>query len=371
MRKLILSLFCLYFGLNFLFSVYGDQEIKKLIDIEGLCSHGDDWKVITEKSSPSGGSIKLYQDKWLMYFVHWRPLTEEKENLSIDYMRKLMLSFWGPNMPFTLSDKGGEMRIAGHKAFYIDGTIYEGRIHTRFIVWNCPETKRQFIADCNINVGRGTPKELLALQEKISLTTVCHPGARGQEFPQLKQKYTSKEYKLSFFIPDNWRTNDYDPFEWFPEGMSDVNGSLWTLLTDSEKYVELVWDNMQKEITRNLFIDYIKRIKGSYFRTKSGTTWKIIDITIRKIEPKDEYIIGEGSFYYYLKKEDSEGIRPYLFKALLWENDGKTYFLLASLAALEKFWGRSVDLTPKREIIDRYLRDEVLPNVEVFNKSYE
>jgi len=365
MRKLVPFLLCFGLFLAFSFPIPHKEEIGKLIDIKGLRRGGDDWKVIHENIGPEGGSIKLFQDKWLMYFLHWRPLSKDKEILSIEYVKKLMLSFWSPNMPFTLSEKGGELEIAGHRAFYVDGTIYKGMIHTRFIVWNCPETNRQFIADCNINVRRGTPEKLLAMQEKISQTIACHSGVKGKDFPSLNQKYANEKYGISFSTPDNWHTDDYSPYEWFPEGMLRETGSLWTLLTDSEKYVEIIWNPKQKEISRGLFLEYIRRLMGSRFKTESGTDLRVLDITIEHIELKDDYVVGEGSFYFYLKREENEGIKPYRFKTLLWEDEDTTYFLLASLAALEKFWGRPVDLTPKKEILDRYFWNEVVPNVLV------
>ena len=277
MSKLISSVICLLFCFAFCFSISHKKPLEEYLDIKGLCQGGDDWKVIHENVDPNGGSIKLFQDKWLMYFLHWRPLTKDKEILSIGYVKRLMLSFWGPNMPFTLSEKGGELEIAGHKAYYMDGTIYDGMIHSKFIVWNYPETKRQFIADCNINVRKGTPEKLLALQEKISHTIACHYGVKGKDFPSLKQKYTNEKYEISFALPENWRTDDYSPYEWFPEGMSRERGSLWTLLTDSEKYVEIIWELKQKEISRDLFLEYVRRLMGSRFKTDNGTDWRVLN----------------------------------------------------------------------------------------------
>jgi hypothetical protein len=365
----LIAALCMGFTLLFSSDIF--QKQNQLIDIEALQSNGDDWICISEQSSPEGGQIKLYQDKWLMYFVHWRPLTKERENLTMDYVRKLMLSFWGPNMPFILSDRGGVIEIAGHRAFYIDGTIYEGNIRSRFIVWNCPETKRQFIADCNINTGRGTPKELLELQKDITLTISCHPDAKVQKFSQLQQKYASEEYKLSFYVPENWRTSEYSDLEWFPDGMTQDNGSLWTLLTDSEKYVELLWNNQQNEVTEDLFKMYSQLFEGNSFKAKSGTTWTITDMEIEKIESRDDFIIGEGSFTYHLQRGDKEAKRAYHYKAVLWNNNGKTYFLLASLIALQEFWDRSVDLTPSEEVLNHFFQNEILANVAVFDKSFE
>jgi hypothetical protein len=371
MRRLIVLIVVLCVGFTLLFSSDILQKPAQIIDIEALRSNGDDWVLISEQNSSAGGQIKLYQDKWLMYFVHWRPLTEERENLSMDYVRKLMLSFWGPNMPFTLSDRGGVLEVAGHKAYYIDGTIYEGRIRSRFIVWNCPQTKRQFIADCNINTGRGTLIELLELQKDITLTISCHPDAEVKTFPQFQQKYTSENYKLSFDIPASWRVNEYNPVEWFPEGMTEDNGSLWALLTDSEKYVEIIWDNKQNELNEDLFRDYSRRIEENSFKTKTGVTWTMTDMKIDKIESKEDFIIGEGSFTYHLQKANAEAKKPYLFKAILWNNNDKTYFALASLIALQEFWGRPVDLTPTAEVCDGFLQNEVLKNIKVFDKSYK
>jgi hypothetical protein len=352
--------------LVFLILGFGNTNIGLFVDMDGLCGNGKDWKIISEQGSLNRGSIRLYQDEWFMYFLHWRPLTGERDKLNREYARELMLSFWGPDMPFTLTHKEGELEIAGHKAYLVEGTIYEGRVHTRFIVWNCPETKRQFIADCNINVGRGTSENLLDLQEKITKTISCHPGGKIQNCPRLEKKYTSEKYGLSFLTPENCRTHDYDPLEWFPEGMEELKGSLWTLPTDSAKYVELLWENKKEDISRGMFINHIKRRSDSHFKTETGTTWKILGLSINKIEQEEGHFTGAGAFTFYLKKGEREAKIPYCFKAMIWENDNKTYFLLGALAALDRFWGRPVNLAPSEITIDRFFKEDLLPNVEVF-----
>ena len=368
MKKAFSSVPVLIFLMICLFSTSCGRNSQEPIDLKGLRSSGDDWKVVEQDTLPDGGSIKLHQDKWLMYFLHWRPLTEEKEGVSIEYARNLMLSFWGEDMPFTLTENFGEIEIAGHKAYFVDGTIYEGAIHSRFIVWNCPETKRQLIADCNINVRRGTPEELLDLQEEISSTVCCHGQPDSVKYPLLKSKFTSEKYNLSFYIPENWRTHEFTDQEWFPGGLNRINGSFWTLMTDSEKYVELRWVNKKGEISEELFSEYITKIGMD--SVVSQVTSKIDSCKVESITAKPGYFTGEGRFEYRLRAGDRQVSKPFRFKALLWNNHGKTYFLLASMVSLQEFWNKEIDLSPTDEIFEKFVQDEVLANTGVFNKEY-
>jgi hypothetical protein len=368
MSKVLCFTFFVIFLTAFLLSTYCTREPQDLIDLEGLRRTGNDWTLIRQDSLPDRGSVKLHQDKWLMYFLHWRPLTQEKEGISVEYVRNLMLSLWGPDMPFTLSENAGEMEVAGHKAYFVEGTIYEGAIKTKFIVWNCPETKRQFIADCNINVRRGTPQKLLDIQEEITLSVECHGRENALRDSSLTKRFVSEKYNLSFWTPENWRTHDYNDKEWFPEGLTDTNGTVWTLLTDSEKYVELRWNAEKKEVSQELFKQYIEQIEGDSVVTK--VTLKLINFSLEGIQAKEDYLVGEGMFDYNLRANGREITKPFRFKAFLWNNRNKTYFLLASMVSLQEVWNIPVDLSPTDETFDRYVRDEVLTNVKVFNKEY-
>jgi hypothetical protein len=368
MNKVLSSTFLLFFLMAFLFSTYCAIKTREPIDLDGLRKTGDDWTLVKQDTLPDRGYIKLHQDKWLMYFLHWRPLTQEKEELSCEYVRNLMLSFWGPDMPFTLSENSGEMEIAGHRAFFVEGTIYEGMIRTIFIVWNCPETSRQFIADCNINVRKGTPQQLLDIQKEITSSVNCHRQANTPKHPLLTKKFVSEKYHLSFYIPENWRTHEYNDAEWFPQGMTDTNGTLWTLLTDSEKYVELRWKNRKEKISEGLFKEYIQQIERDSVVSKA--TLKIINFHVERIQARKDYLVGEGRFEYNLKAMGQEITKPFVFKAFLWNNHKKTYFLLASMVSLREFWKMPVDLSPTDETFNKFVRDEILANTKVFNKKY-
>jgi len=337
------------------------------IDLEAFRTSGDDW-VVRQDTLPNGGILRLHHDKWLMYFVHWRPLTEEKEELSTEYVRNLMLNFWGPDMPFTLSEDVGEIEVAGHKAYSVDGTIYQGAIKSRFIVWNCPETKRQLIADCNINVGKGTPLELFELQNDITLSMSCHGTANVHKHPLLNHHYVSQMYNLSFRTPENWRTHEYSDHEWFPNGMTPTDGTLWTLLTDSEKYIELRWYNKTSHISPELFNQFVAEVESDSVVSK--TTLRIKDIQVRERIAKNECIIGDGKFVFDLRAGERQVTKSFRFRAFLWNRAERTYFLLAGMATLEEFWGIPVDLSPTDETFNKFMHDEVLANTRVFEREY-
>jgi hypothetical protein len=335
---------------------------REPIDLEALRSSGDDWTA-RHDTLADGGVIRLHHDKWLMYFLHWRPLTEERHKLSQEYVRDLMLNFWGPDMPFTLSETMGEMEVGGHKAYFVDGTIYDGAIQTRFIVWNCPETERQLVADCNINLRKGTPPEFLELQKEITLSVSCHGAASVQTNPLLNRVYLSRMFNISFRTPDTWKTEEYWDSAWFPNGMTPTNGTLWTLLTDSEKYVELRWQDRQSEISTGLFNRFIERIEGD--SVVSETTLRITDIKVRGTIANDECIKGHGNFEYRLRAGDREVTKPFRFSAFLWNHQNKTYFLLAGMASIKEFWGISPNLAPSDETFNRFVHEEVLANTRV------
>ncbi len=129
-------------------------------------------------------------------------------------------------------------------------------------MWNCPETNRQFSADCNINLRLGTSKDYLELQKLITTTVCCHKGARPHIVNKLPQKYESKQWNLSFSLPENLRIADYVDEKWFPKGVSKENGSLWTLLTDSQKHLELLWEETESPLSPTLFNRFLENISA-------------------------------------------------------------------------------------------------------------
>ena len=349
---------------------YCGKGVEEPIDLAAYQRVNADWNVIIEESHAGGGFVKLNHDHWLMYFLHWRPLTEEKENVSEEYAKERMLNFWGPDMPFTITSEGGETTIGGHQAYYIDGSFSNGVVQTRFIVWNCPETKRQFIADCNINTRRGTSEYLLKLQYDISATISCHEQPVDMDYPTLTQKYTSEKYHLSFHIPATWRTHEYPEPEWFPEGQSEDNGTLWTMLTDSDKYIDLVWSDQEKEISEEIFREFIEKVKKDTFEFEK-VTYTIADFEVEAIHEKDDYLVGKGSYNYQYEYQGRKGSEPFMCMAFLRNYKNKTYFLLTSMVKKDAMWGKPVDLTPTDDTFKYFLEKEVFPYVKPFSRNVD
>ena len=367
MKQASRSLLLISVLMTYVFSGHCARTSREPIDLQALRSSGDDWTV-RQDTTADGGVIRLHHDKWLMYFLHWRPLTQERKQLSAEYVRNLILNFWGSDTPPTLGQSVGEMKVAGHQAYLVDGTSSDGAIQSRFIVWNCPETGRQFIADCNIDLKKGTPPELLDLQKEITRSVSCHGAANVQKHPLLNRLYASRMFNLSFRTPESWKTEEYWDSAWFPNGMTPTNGTLWTLLTDSEKYVELRWQDRQSEISTGLFNRFIERIQND--SVVSETTLRITDIKIRGTIANDECIIGHGNFTYHLRAGDREVTKPFRFSAFLWNHQERTYFLLAGMASIQEFWGISPNLAPTDETFNRFVKEQVLANTRVFDKRY-
>jgi hypothetical protein len=145
--------------------------------------------------------------------------------------------------------------------------------------------------------------------------------------------------------------------------MTPTNGTLWTLLTDSEKYVELRWENKRSELSTGLFNRFIERIESH--SVVSETTLRITDIKVRGTIANEACIVGHGNFKYSLRAGDREETKPFRFSAFLWNRGEKTYFLLAGMISLQQFWGISPNLSPTDETFNRYVREEVLANTRV------
>ena len=366
LSKLIVIIICILFGYSIILLVHG-QGVDYYIDMEGLKKTGDDWKVTYQSIENREGHIILHHDKWLMYFLHWRPLTKQNKNLSLEYTRNHLLNFWGQAINFELTGVEGEIEIGNHKGFFTEGSFSNDAIYTRFIVWNCSQTNRQFTADCNINLRRGTPEELLEVQKLITTTVCCHDD-EPRIVPELPKKYESQKWNISFYTPHNWRTADFADEEWFPDGMTEQNGSLWTLLTDSQKHIELLWQKTGKNISPDLFNNLLERLTVdlTVIHDSSG----IAVISLNSLEEKNSFSIGEGTYQFEQIIRGKPRQSGFRFKGLLWRNDKQVYFLLCSLIEIKEFWGIENDLAPSDETFKTYLRNEILPNIKVFNGGY-
>jgi hypothetical protein len=339
------------------------QTIHDYVDLTMLSKHGERWETIDSTLSTTCGHITLHHSEWLMYFLHWRPLTKENSNLTKAYVRNHLLNFWGAAMDFELTNADGETEVCGHKALFTEGNFGKGAVYTRFIVWNCPETNRQFTADCNINLRRRTPKELLELQYLITQTVCCHKGGKSVTSSKLTKRYESREFGVSFSIPPDWKTATYEDTTWFPRGPNKQNGSLWTLPTNSVKHVELLWDADDDELSAASMTRRLQKMTGG--------PWKLCDtifvsnIALRMSSTKETSLLGEGSYDLSVKLKDTLLVFPFMFKALLWKRGNRTFLLLGSMFEVKEFWNRKDDLTPSEQTMNTFLIDEVLPAVKI------
>jgi len=343
------------------------QTIDKYVNVTALSKNGERWDRIDSVFIDTGGHITLHHSKWLMYFLHWRPLTGENTNLTKEYVRNHLLNFWGAAMNFELTNVDGEMEVCGHKALFTEGNFGKGTVYTRFIVWNCSETNRQFTADCNINLRRRTPKELLELQYLITRTVCCHKGGDSPTSSKLTKRYESREFDVSFLIPQDWKAATFEDTSWFPQGPSRENGSLWTLLTSSVKHIELIWDIEDDELSTDSMVRRLQKMTGG--------PWKLCDtifvsnIAARASGKRETGMRGDGSYDLNVKLKDTLLVFPFKFKALAWKRDNRTFLLLGSMLQVKEFWNRKNDLTPSDETMERFLMNELLPAVKMRPRS--
>ncbi len=340
------------------------DEIDAYISLDNLRSSGEDWNILFQDIDSNQGRVTLQHDNWLMCFLHWRPLDSTNRDLSIEYVQHHLLNFWGPDMPFELTGVSGSVTVAGHDAYFVDGTIYDGAIKTRFIVWNCDQTGRQFTSDCNVNKSLGTADDRLELQYEITRTICCHDGCESSPSEELSQPYSAPEWQVSFQVPSEWRTNTYEDKTWFPEGPSQNSASLWTLLTNSQKHVELCWKESDQDISAELLTEMLDGLLID--TTVPGTATGIVGYTLNSIYVSEGRTMTEGSFQMLETVQGERYIDNYRFMASLGQKEGRTSLLLAGLVDMTDVWGRQVNLTPSQETLAAFFKNAVVSSVRDF-----
>ncbi|MCP4704217.1 MAG: hypothetical protein GY865_06380 [candidate division Zixibacteria bacterium] len=362
----LMILFGLFFGLicSQNYCLADSEKQSSLISLENLRSSGDDWEVSSLDISPDEGKIRLRHDNWLMYFLHWRPLDSTNNELSIAYVENHLLNFWGTAMPFKLIGDTGTVEIAGHTAYYVGATIGDAMIKTRFIVWNCEKTNRQFTADCNVNLKMGTLEDKLKLQYEITSTICCHEDCTISDNTKLPKSYTSKEWELSFNKPRAWRTLPFETKQWFPDGINKTKGTLWTLMTNSQKVVELYWSKHKETLSNEKLLKSLDNLIIDSLQAKLSPG--IVSYKVDTTYAKGDRFWAEGTFV-WLENYDGQLLADsYTFIAMLGTKGDQDYLLFAGLTHMNEIWGRKIDLTPSRETLHRFLIEEIKPAVSFY-----
>jgi len=332
------------------------------VDLEFLGQTGEDWEILSQDLDTEAGHVALHHDKWLMYFLHWRPLTEENRELSVEFVRDLLLTFWGPSMPFELTGEQGTLEVGGHDAYWVQAILPGPAVHTRFIVWNCPESNRQLIADTNINRRLGTDPDWLEVQRDITLTIACHGQEVSGENPLLGQHYVSAPLNLSFWIPGTWHTDEFPSHTYYPDGLSGTDGSLWTLPTDSGKHLELHWRTDSRAVSADLLTEFLESLNTETAPPDSLIAWSD-SLQLDKVWQEDQRVVAAGNFKYHTRAGGQDDNEWYRYRAVMWREETQVKLLLMGLVAMQDIWGTFKDLTPSEAIFERFVTEQCWPAI--------
>ncbi len=159
------------------------------------------WSNSSFTGSADSGTISVTSTKVIYYFLHWGPI--EVTEVTEDYVRERIPKIWPDEGLQVLSVS--DTIIAGHPAYFAEVMPKRDFYRAFFLIWNCPESGRQFIADMNYNVQYRTPRAELETEfETTYHTLACHPGAETKELPDHVLRYTSRRFGISFDHPLHW-----------------------------------------------------------------------------------------------------------------------------------------------------------------------
>jgi hypothetical protein len=147
------------------------------------------------------GSIWVVHREMIYYFIHWGLI--EVDSITPEYAAERIPKIWPGEGLQVLQTQ--PMTVAGHPAIYVDVLPRREFYRAHFLIWNCPETGRQFMADMNYNVSYGTPiSELQAEIDATTKTLACHLGAPTSTVPGHVARYDEPRFSISFSHPLNW-----------------------------------------------------------------------------------------------------------------------------------------------------------------------
>lgn len=322
---------------------------------------GWSWREEDVKGSPENGEITFSDTKWLMYLIHWGPIQVPK--ITVDYVKERMLKMWGVNFEFT--GKEGTARVSGHDAAWAEAYGTNKSFYTRFIIWNCPESRREFIADTNYNLRRKTPKEDFEKEMLSARTVECHPGALIERSPELTKKFESEKYGFSFYYPEEWFIFDspyYVPFPQYEGIRSKEMGSLLGLCSDENISITLKWSPLEEtkkeEMVMGVEQKSLENLTGeiqSRKELKSFENYGIEYFTVNN--RKIARIWGECEF----KEPENEQQKAFfsgkgIFQAAQWNLENKKKKILVILLTRQYKYATQLS-SPTRDLQDKFLRD--------------
>jgi hypothetical protein len=341
------------------------QKVEDLISLikqkSGLEVRLDDlgwqWKMENVKGTPQSGEATFFDQKWLMYLIHWGPI--QRKEITVDYVKERLLNMWG--VKFGFSGKEGNLKIAGHDAVFVEAFGTNRSFYTRFIIWNCQDSGREFIADTNFNVKFKTPEVDFEAELRSAKTVQCHEGARAEKFPDLTKKISSERYGFSFDYPDRWFMFDSPFYVPFPEyeGIRDQKmGSLLGLPSDQNITVTLRWSPPENESegmvmgieqkTRESLVKEVKSLPGIAAVNNLG--FESFMVAGKKIDR----IWGTINVKNLNEKENEFFAEEGIYQAARWSLENKD---ITAIIKTRKFRYLGVESVPDRRWQDIFLRD--------------
>lgn len=224
-----------------------EQVLKEkagiVIDLPEMGYH---WQGADFVGSEAEGSFSFAHTKIIYFFIHWGSI--EVEEITPEFVRERIPKLW-PSEGLKVTDVKATT-VAGHPAIYADAVPQRQFYSPHFLIWNCRETNRQFIADMNYNIQYRTPEaELKAQIETVSKTLACHPGAPTSDIPGHVAGYDNERFGISFKHPLRWYVNEnpYSVANPAYKGYRDKSvGSILAWLKDRRVNFTFIWEQ-QKE----------------------------------------------------------------------------------------------------------------------------
>ncbi len=325
---------------------------------------GWSWKEEDIKGSIESGEITFSDTKWLMFLIHWGPIQVPK--ITVDYVKERMLKMWGVKFEFT--GKEGTTRVSGHDAAYAEAYGTNKSFYTRFIIWNCPESRREFIADTNYNLRTKTPKEDFEKEMLSARTVQCHAGALIERPSELTKKFDSEKFGFSFYYPEEWFIFDSPYFVPFPqyEGIrSKEMGSLLGLCSDENIFITLKWSPLEEtkkeEIVMGIEQKSLENLTSEIQSRKELESFENYGIEYFTVNNKNiARIWGECMF----KEPENEQQKAFfsgkgIFQAAQWNLENKKKKISVILLTRQYKYATQLS-SPTRHLQDKFLRDLIL-----------
>ncbi|MFQ6047425.1 MAG: hypothetical protein ACE5PT_13895 [Gemmatimonadales bacterium] len=205
------------------------------------------WDEDRVQGNHKAGSVWVVHRRMIYYFIHWGPI--ETEEVTEQYARERIPAIWpGEGLEVRRTER---VAVAGHSAIFAEAVPRRRFYRAYFLIWNCPQTQRQFIADMNYNTRYRTPDwELQAQIDATMKTLVCHREAPISPVPGHSLLYTNPRFNISFAHPSRWYVFESPYRVPHPAYRGVRNQAIGSLLAwPKERYVRLgfVWQPRKAE----------------------------------------------------------------------------------------------------------------------------